>query len=189
MTFPKMIKIISLCFIFISALPASAQMMSAQSVLEDAAEAMGGLDRIRNINSLLMTGFSQTLNQDGGSSPSSHPKAPKKWAAQNNVERYFDIDDLRAYQTHRQGFLYPFALAFGHAWAPSSQIQEGANALNHPLLALRAAFEPSTELGAVSIEDDNIVVQITLADNTVLWLGINQLNKLPAWVRWMGPTR
>lgn len=187
MTFSRMIKIVSLCVIFISALPASAQMMTAQAVLEDAAEAMGGLSRIRNIDSVLMTGFSQTLNQDGGSAPSSHPKAPKKWAAQNGVERYFDLDDLRAYQTHRQGFLFPFALAFGHAWAPSSQIQEGASALNHPLLALRAAFEHSTELGSVSIEDDNIVVQFTLADETVIWLGINQLNKLPSWVRWVGP--
>ena len=113
-------------------------------MLEDAAEAMGGLDRIRSIDSLLMTGFSQTLNQDGGSSPSSHPKAPKKWAAQNDVERYFDLDDLSAYQTHRQGFLFPFALAFGNSWAPSSQLQEGVNALNHPLMALRAALERST---------------------------------------------
>lgn len=99
MTFSRMIKIVSLCVICISALPASAQMMTAQAVLEDAAEAMGGLSRIRNIDSLLMKGFSQTLNQDGGSAPSSHPKAPKKWAAQNGVERYFDLDDLRAYMT------------------------------------------------------------------------------------------
>ncbi|MDG2091591.1 MAG: MBL fold metallo-hydrolase [Gammaproteobacteria bacterium] len=183
----RKIKIISLFFILINSIPVSAQMMSAESVLEEAAEAMGGIDRIRNIDTLMMTGFSQTLNQDGGSGPSSHPKAPLKLAVQNGVERYFDLNNLRAYQTHRQGFLFPFALAFGHAWAPSSQIQEGVNALNHPVAALRAAFEESAQLGSVSIEDDNIVVQFTLADNTVLWLGINQLNKLPAWVRWMGP--
>ena len=187
MIFLRMIKIISLCCLLINSLSVSAQMMSAQSVLEDAAEAMGGLDRIRNIDSFLMTGFSQTLGQDGGSAPSSHPKAPKKWAAQNDVERYFDLNDQRALQTHRQGFLFPFALAFGHAWAPSSQIQEGVNALNHPLTALRAALEGSTQLGSVSIEDDNIIVHFTLADGTSLWLGINQLNKIPAWVRWMGP--
>ena len=187
MTLLKRIKIISLCFILINSLPVSAQMMSAESVLEDAAEAMGGLDRIRNIDTLLMTGFSQTLNQDGGSAPSSHPKAPKKWAAQNDVERYFDLDDFRVYQTHRQGNLFPFALSRGHAWAPSRQIQEGANALNHPISALRAALEESTQLGSVSIEDDNIVVQFTLANYTTLWLGINQLSKIPAWVRWTGP--
>tara|TARA_R110000824_G_scaffold288508_3_gene476693 strand:- start:14407 stop:15894 length:1488 start_codon:yes stop_codon:yes gene_type:complete len=186
MAFSKIIKTLSLCCLLLSALPAWAQ-MSARTVLEDAAAAMGGLERINNVDSLLMTGFSQTLNQDGGSSPSSHPKAPKKWAAQNGVERYFDLDELSAYQTHRQGFLFPFALAFGHAWAPSSQVQEGVNALNHPLTALRAALQRGTELGSVSIEDDNIVVEFTISSGTTLWLGINQLNKIPAWVRWMGP--
>jgi len=183
----KQLKLIALCCLLLAPLTVSAQMMTARSVLEDAAEAMGGLDRIRNLDSLLMTGFSQTLNQDGGSAPSPHPKAPLKLAAQNGVERYFDLDELRAYQTHRQGFLFPFALSFGHAWAPASQIQEGVDALNHPISALRAAFESGTDLGAVSIEDDNIVVQMTLDSGRSLWLGINQLNKLPAWVRWVGP--
>jgi len=102
----KQLKLIALCCLLLAPLTVSAQMMTARSVLEDAAEAMGGLDRIRNLDSLLMTGFSQTLNQDGGSAPSPHPKAPLKLAAQNGVERYFDLDELRAYQTHRQGFLF-----------------------------------------------------------------------------------
>ena len=187
MTLQRIIMTLGICGFLLSAMSAGAQTMSARSVLEDAAEAMGGLNRINNVDSLLMTGFGQTLNQDGGSSPSSHPKAPKKWAAQNGVERYFDLDEMSAYQTHRQGFLFPFALAFGHSWAPSAQVQDGADALNHPLTALRAALQRGTELGAVSIEDDNIVVEFTIDGGTTLWLGINQLNKIPAWVRWMGP--
>ncbi len=165
---------------------ASAQMMTPQGVLEEAAEAMGGLDEIQSVDSLLMTGFSQTLNQDGGSAPSPHPKAPPKLAAQNGVERYFDLSDMRAFQTHRQGFLFPFALAFGHSWAPASQVQEGMAALNHPLPALKAALTGNAELGAMGVEDDNIVIEVNLSDITY-WLGINQLNKLPAWVRWTGP--
>lgn len=187
MTLRKITGIMSFCCLLLVSLPGSAQMISARTVLEDAAEAMGGMDRIQDINSLLMTGFSQTLNQDGGSAPSPHPKAPKKWAAQNGVERYFDLSDLRAFQTHRQGFLFPFALARGHAWVENAQIRDGASALSHPLMALRAAFARNTELGAVSIEDDNIVVQLTLAQGATLWLAVNQLNKLPAWVRWLGP--
>ena len=148
---------------------------------------MGGLDRIQNLDSLLMTGFSQTLGQDGGSAASPHPMAPGKWAAQNSVERYFDMRELSAFQTHRQGFLYPFALAFGHAWLPSAQVQNGVNALNHPLTALKAALQPSTKTGPVSVEDANTVVEFTIENGETLWLGIDQLNKLPAWIRWMGP--
>ena len=165
-------------------LPASAQ-MSAQSILEDAAEAMGGLQRIMQVDSLLMTGFSQTLNQDGGSSPSPDPRSPKKWAAQNGVERYFNLETGQAMQRQRQGFLFPFALSFGHSWTPTSQVQDGVDALNNPLVALRTALD--SETGAVSIEEDNIVVEFTLDSGETVWLGINQLNKLPDFVRWMGP--
>jgi len=181
----QFIKVITICCLFVGAAPALSQAMSPQDILEEAAEAMGGFDRIQSIESLLMTGFSQTLSQAGAASP--HPMAPEKRTAQNNIERYFDLENLSTYQTHRQGFLYPFALAFGHAWAPSSQAQNGVNALNHPLMALRAAFANGTELGVVSIEDDNIVVEFILTSGDTLWLGINQLNKLPSWVRWVGP--
>lgn len=187
MSLQKIIKIISFSCLFFVSIASSAQMMSARSVLEDAAEAMGGLERIESVDSLLMTGFSQTLAQDGAFPASPHPKAPGKWMAQNGVERYFNINDLSAYQTHRQGLLSPLALEAGHSWAPISQLQEGVSALNHPLTALRAALANNTDLGAVSIEDDNIVVQFTLMDGTTLWLGVNQFNKIPSWVRWLAP--
>lgn len=187
MKLTRIIKTVGLIGLLGMSLPAWAQMMSAREVLQDAAEAMGGMDVVRDINSLLMTGFSQTLNQDGGSSPSPHPMAPKKWAAQNGVERYFDLNNRRALQSQRQGDLFPFALAFGHAWAPTSQVETGVTALNNPLAALKAALDNSTELGAVSIEDDNIVVEFTLDSGETLWLGVNQFSKIPAWVRWLGP--
>ncbi len=183
----KFLRIIILMSLPFTASLAWAQPMMPEDILEQSAAAMGGLERIRNLDSLLMTGFSQTLGQDGGSAASPHPSAPGKWAAQNSVRRYFDLDELSAFQTHRQGFLYPFALALGHAWLPSAQVQNGIQALNHPLTALKAALGNQSELGAVSIEDDNIVVEFTINSGTRLWLGINQLNKLPAWVRWSGP--
>ncbi len=185
----KILKTIMAIGIFHFALNATSlnAQTTANSVLEDAANAMGGVDRILAVESLLMTGFSQTLNQDGGSAPSPHPKAPKKWAAQNGIERYFKLGQQRAFQTHRQGFLFPFALAFGHSWANSNQVQDGVASLNHPLSALRAALAEDTKLGAMSIEDDNIVLAFTIEEGTTLWLGINQLDKLPSWIRWQGP--
>ena len=186
MSFIKILKTTSLFFLLSTALPVWAQSMSAQTVLEEAAEAMGGLDRIQSFDSFEMTGFSQSQNGGGNASP--HPKAPAKWTAENDIVRSFDLNASRAFQTHRQGFLYPFALAFGHAWNPSSQIHEGVATLNHPLTALRAALDTDTELGALSIEEDNIVIEFTLGTGETLWLGLSQLNKLPAWVRWLGPS-
>ena len=163
----------------------SAEAMSAKDVLEDAAEAMGGLDLILGIDSLVMTGFGQT--QSVGQDSSASPMAPAKWTAQNDVVRSFDLNALRALQTHRQSVLYPFAAAFGYSWNPSSQIQEGIAALTHPLAALRAALDSHTEIGPLRIEDDSIVIELRIASGEPLWLGINQTTRLPAWVRWIGP--
>ncbi|MDG2091264.1 MAG: MBL fold metallo-hydrolase [Gammaproteobacteria bacterium] len=182
----NILKMAVISFLLCNVLPALSQSMSAQEIIEEAAEAMGGLDRIMNVDSLVMTGFSQTLGLGGSASP--HPKSPKKWTSQNDITRSFNLNSMQALQTHRQGFLYPFALAFGHAWNPSSQIQQGVSVLNHPLTALRAALASDTELGAISIEDDNIVIEFTLGGGETLWLGINQFNKLPAWSRWIGPS-
>lgn len=181
-----MMKITSFLCLLVIAFPSSAQPMSVRSILEEAAEAMGGLNRILNTDSLVISGFS--LTQGGGQNASPHPKAPPKWAAQNGIVRTININTMQAMQTHRQGFLYPFALAFGHAWNQSSQMQQGVSVLDHPLTALRAALNSETELGAVSIEENNIVIEFTLDSGEVLWLGINQQNKLPAWVRWQGPS-
>ena len=87
----QFIKVITICCLFVGAAPALSQAMSPQDILEEAAEAMGGFDRIQSIESLLMTGFSQTLSQAGAASP--HPMAPEKRTAQNNIERYFDLEN------------------------------------------------------------------------------------------------
>ena len=182
----KIIKVLGFVYL-LSVMPYSwAQSMSAQEVIESAAEAMGGLDRILDIDSLVMTGFGQS--QGGGQNASPHPNAPAKWSAENDVTRNFNLNTLQALQTHRQGFLFPFALAFGHAWNQSRQIQQGIAVLNHPLTAIRAALKADTELGALSIENENIVVEFTLGSGETLWLGINQLNKMPSWIRWIEPS-
>jgi hypothetical protein len=124
--------------------------MSARAVLEDAAEAMGGLNRILEIDSLVMTGFGQT--ESIGQRASAHPMSPAKWTAQNDVVRSFDLDALRALQTYRQSVMFPFAAAFAYSGTPGSQIQEGIAALNHPLAALRAALASDTEIGRAGIE-------------------------------------
>jgi len=110
--------------------------MSAKDVLEDAAGAMGGLDRVLEIDSLMMTGFGQIQSVGQNSSP--QLMSPPKWMAQNDVVRSFDLNAPRALQTHRQSVPYPFAAAFGYSSNPSSQVQEGIAALNHRLAALNA---------------------------------------------------
>jgi glyoxylase-like metal-dependent hydrolase (beta-lactamase superfamily II) len=168
------------------ALPAWSQPLSASDVLEDAAEAMGGLDRILGIGSLVMTGFGQT--QSVGQRSSAHPMSPAKWTVQSDVVRSFDLDALEAVRSGRQLPLFPFAASFAYDGNANRQVQVGIAALNHPLAALRAALDSDTEVGRLGIEDDSIVVELLLAGGETLWLGINQTSRLPAWVRWIEPS-
>jgi len=85
-----MMKITSFLCLLVIAFPSSSQPMSARSILEEAAEAMGGLNRILNTDSLVISGFS--LTQGGGQNAYPHPKAQPKWAAQNGIVRTINLN-------------------------------------------------------------------------------------------------
>lgn len=165
---------------------AQGQPASARAVLEQAAAAMGGLTRLQGLDNLVMTGFGQYVNQQGGSAPSPDPRAPYKWTVAHDAERVFDLTNGRALNRDRRGPLFPFAIE--QSWDRTSQVQTGVAALNHPVPALRRALEPGTRLGSVSVEDGLTVVPFALAEGPTLWLAIDPITKLPAWVRSIGPS-
>jgi len=162
-----------------------AQPMPPRALLEQAAEAMGGLERLRNLDSLVLTGFGQTVSQQGGGNLSPDPHAPQKWQATNAVRRSFDLKSGRALYEDRQAPMFPFAAARDELWAPSRRVQTGLAALDHPLPALLAALAPETTLGRVHTENDLVVVEFTVAAGDTLWLAIDPNTHRPAWVRWI----
>ncbi|HLF12100.1 MAG TPA: hypothetical protein VJA26_12875, partial [Gammaproteobacteria bacterium] len=66
---------------------ALAQPTPARTLLEQAAEAMGGLERLQGLDNVVLTGFGQYLNQQGGGNPSPDPRAPSKWTVAHDAER------------------------------------------------------------------------------------------------------
>jgi glyoxylase-like metal-dependent hydrolase (beta-lactamase superfamily II) len=167
---------------------APAQQAPGRAVLDQAAEAMGGLERLRGIENVVMTGFGQFLNQQGGSAPSPDPRAPSKWQAANAIERTFDLANERARNRDRRAFLFPFAAEFGHSWNPTNQIQTGLAMLDHPLPALLEALDPETRIGPASTEAGRTVVELTLETGETFWLAVDPATRLPAWVRWIEPS-
>src|SRR5690606_41698037 len=67
--------------VLVSVAPASAEEDAARRLLESAAEAMGGLERLESIRNFALTGFGQRLYQDGGGNVTGDPEAPPKWRA------------------------------------------------------------------------------------------------------------
>jgi glyoxylase-like metal-dependent hydrolase (beta-lactamase superfamily II) len=173
---------------FLPAGTLSAQPTSARAVLEQAAEAMGGLERLQRLDSIVLTGFGQTVSQQGGGNLSPDPRAPQKWQATNAVKRSFDLKNGRALYEDRQAPMFPFAAARADLWPASRRAQTGLAVLDHPLTALLAALAADTTLGAVRSEDNLVVIEFTVAAGDTLWLAVDPGTHRPSWVRWISPS-
>lgn len=146
-----------------------------------AADAMGGYDRLRQVDNLVMSGFGQRYAANGALS--ADPKAPPKWEVVTDAERIFDLSNGLALNRERAGNMFPFAARFGYAMNRSAEVQTGSAALDHPLPAVLAALDDATTLGAVRIEDGTAVVELTIADGTSMWIGVDTRTHLPYWTR------
>ena len=165
---------------------ASAQEDRAREVLEQAAEAMGGLERLQGLGNVVLTGFGQRVYYQGGGNVTGDEKAPPKWQALTDVQRTFDLPGERAVNQERWAQEFPFAGFFGLNFARSSAVQTGGQLLDHPLPALLEALDADTRLGAVSTEDGTIVVQFTPEGSTSpAWIGIDPVTHLPRFSRWI----
>jgi hypothetical protein len=166
---------------------ASAQEGSpARAVLEEAAAAMGGLERLQSLDNVVLTGFGQRVYFQGGGNLTGDEHVPPKWQAVTDAQRTFDLHGERALNQERRAMEFPFAGFFGLDFARNSAVQTGDLLLDHPLPALLEALDAETRLGAVSTEDGTIVVQFTPeGSHSPAWIGIDPVTHLPAFSRWI----
>jgi hypothetical protein len=162
---------------------ALAQSTPARELLEQTAETMGGLKRLRALDNVVLTGFGLDRSQLGGGDLSPDAHAPHKWQLSTDAQRTFELKNKRALVQDRRTSLFPFAAAGNPN--RSQQVQTGIATLDHPLTAVLAALEPATKLGPVRTEQDLLVVELTLEPVATLWLAIDPATHLPAWVRWI----
>jgi glyoxylase-like metal-dependent hydrolase (beta-lactamase superfamily II) len=174
------------CALFASTAASAQEESRARAVLEQAAEAMGGLERLQGLDNLVLTGFGQRVYYQGGGFITGEEKAPPKWQALADVQRTFDLPGERALNQERWAQEFPFAGLFGLNFARNSAVQTGSALLDHPLPALLEALDAQTQLGAVSIEDGTIVVEFTPEGATSpVWIGIDPRTHLPKFSRWI----
>lgn len=159
---------------------------SARALLESAASAMGGLERLRGLDNLVMTGFGQRYATNGNIS--ADPNSPPKWQSVTDAERFFDLKNGRALSRERSPNMFPFAAVRGMSWDRRSRVQTGVEVLDHPLPAVLAALDADSKLGPIEIEDGMAVVAFTLADGSPMWIAIDPQTHLPYWTRWITGT-
>jgi glyoxylase-like metal-dependent hydrolase (beta-lactamase superfamily II) len=146
---------------------------------------MGGIDKLRSLDNVVLTGFGVYLTQQGGGNLSPDPHAPSKWQESNAAQRVFDLKGKRALAKDRRISMFPFAAVSGNRWNETTQVQTGIRALDHPLPALLEALDAGTRLGTVRTENDLAVVELTTAQGANLALAFDPHTHLPAWVRWV----
>jgi glyoxylase-like metal-dependent hydrolase (beta-lactamase superfamily II) len=157
-----------------------------RAALEQAAQAMGGLERLRNLHNVVLTGFGQRVYFQGGGFITGEEHAPPKWQAVTDAQRTFDLQHERAVNQERNAYEFPFAGFFGLDFARKTTVQTGEQLIDHPLPALLEALDPGARLGAVSTEDGAIVVQFTpKGARSPAWIGIDARTHLPAFTRWI----
>jgi len=158
----------------------------ARVVLERAAEAMGGLEKLQGLGNVVLTGFGQRVYMQGGGFLTGEERSPPKWQSLTDVQRTFDLPGERALNQERWAQEFPFAGLFGLNFARGAAVQTGDALLDHPLPALLEALDAETRLGAVSTEDGVIVVQFTPEGSaSPAWIGIDPRTHLPVFSRWI----
>jgi glyoxylase-like metal-dependent hydrolase (beta-lactamase superfamily II) len=96
-----------------------------RQTLEAAAAALGGLERIRAVRNITLIGYGQNAYMFGGGNIVGSIYAPQKFEAANDLRRVYDLEHDRFQAFERRNYLFPFAIAAGHSYAPVNQILDG----------------------------------------------------------------
>ena len=94
-------------------------------LVQRAATALGGADRISALKNITLNGYAQYAYQFGGGRITGEPGAPDKYMEANELRRVYDLEHNRFQLVERRNMLVPFLAPFGHSWAPVNQVLDG----------------------------------------------------------------
>jgi Metallo-beta-lactamase superfamily len=178
-------------------------------VIESAAQALGGRDRILAIKSLTMFGYGQQAYQNGGGNITASPDAPQKWVNVNGLKRTIDFehDRMRLQQRVFQDFVFAYARNMtgqrvdqvldgdaAYNFDPQGRVVRVGPAaararrlemLNNPISIVRAALDPAAKLANLRRVGKFQLLDVTTAKGEALALSVDAETNLPAWVSWV----
>jgi len=184
---------------------------SPTRVVEAAAQALGGKDRLLAIKTLTIIGYGQLAYQNGGGNIVASPDAPQKWVNVNGSVRAIDFDPrrMRLQETQTHDFVFAYErnmrgvktdqrldgdVAF-NIGANGRPVLAGAGAararrlemLNNPIAIVRAALEPQSKLTNLRVERSAQVLDLTTGSGDGLTVAFDSGTHLPAWVSAIEP--
>jgi len=196
---------------------AQKQGASARTVVDQAAEALGGAARVESVKNITLVGYGQYAYMFGGGGISGSPDAPQKYQAANDLRRVYDLEHGRFQQLERRNMLFPFLATFGHSFALNDLVLDrdlAYNVLGGKAVRVARWSENPLQLDGVHMRRmwmlNNPVALVRAAmepgtklsaprqenDQTVIDMTLKEGDKLsagffanhmPAWVRWSNP--
>lgn len=109
----------------VQAAEAAARQPAAVTLIEQAADALGGAARVRNARNITLVGYAQYAYMFGGGRITASPDAPEKYIAANDLRRVYDLEHGRFQQLERRNMLFPFLGTFGHSYALNNLVLDG----------------------------------------------------------------
>ena len=196
---------------------AQGQGASARMVVDEAAKALGGVDRVRSVKNITLVGYGQYAYMFGGGRITGSPDAPEKYQAANDLRRVYDLEHGRFQQLERRNMLFPFLAAFGHSYALNNLILDGDIAFD--INGDKAARQPRWSENPLQLDgvhmrrmwmlNNPVALVRALMDpatkvsaprqagaETVVDVTLKEgdkfsagffANHLPAWIRWTNP--
>jgi glyoxylase-like metal-dependent hydrolase (beta-lactamase superfamily II) len=175
-------------------LTACSRLSPEMQVVADAAEAMGGADRIQAVRALTMEGSGRDLAVGG----SVTPEAPPNVNLVADYRRTLDAAAPRMRTTQTRTAQYRFAnavvvkqdqgldgeVAYNGAQRASAAAARDRRAewLRHPLVLVRAALDPAAKVSNLRTEDGQPHVDVALPSGDTVTLAVDPATKLPSHV-------
>jgi hypothetical protein len=182
----------------------------AARVIDGAAEALGGRQRILSLKTIKIEGYGQAAYQNGGGNISSSPDAPQKWIDIPEYEKIIDLEHRRMRVRQRQHNHFVFASVDGYlgrnvtlaaldgdvaynVGADGRATRAGAAAaaarridmLAHPVALVRVALEQPGRVSNLRTQAGLELVDVATEQGDRLTLAVDGKSRLPAWVSWV----
>ncbi len=190
---------------------------AAVAVVDAAAEALGGANRIRAVRNITAHGYGTYAYHFGGSSITGAVQVPTKQIAANELRRVYDLENDRFQLIERRNWLFPFLIKAGHEWLQTNILLDGdiawavengtprrlarweetPNWIDGPVMQrMWMMNNPVVLLRALLDPETQLSAPRAEGKETVIDVTLKQgyrlsaafgADRLPAWVRWAAP--